>query len=475
MTKRMRYLFLALACSAAWYGTSRAQAQGIAQPLTIQGLDQTYVAGVRARAMGGAVTARAGDEEALFWNPAGLAGVERLTVSASGAAQATGWAESQRWNPNRYYAGLSLYFQNPEAYAYEPFERPDWTNTARVFRPGHAAVVLPFALGGRPAAVAAAAHQVVDLTDYDRNDNVLDPYIGNFRPEPVPRPTPSDSVTAIWSGFERERTGALYALTAGGAAEVLPRLRVGVRLSYWTGSSDDRERRYNRGRFVFFETAHLFDAYDLSGSTTWTGTSEYTAFTGALGLHLTQDAFTLGLTIQAPTTVTRDWTRDVDVVDPAGARSRRSESGRDEVTLPVAVTVGGMLRPSASLALAADYQYQNFEAMDVDAAGSAEVFPAWYAAHGVRLGLEWRATRRIAVRAGYREDPRPFRIEGAGIVEETARGSVYSAGLGFDGAAFRFDLTYEYHYLLYFDRWESNVNHARTVTHRLLAGVTWRL
>lgn len=50
----------------------------------------TIGAGARALAMGGAFTALADDSNAVYWNPAGLASVERREVSASHAELADG-------------------------------------------------------------------------------------------------------------------------------------------------------------------------------------------------------------------------------------------------------------------------------------------------------------------------------------------------------------------------------------------------
>ena len=54
------------------------QAQGVMQPLTIQGIQQQDPVAVRARAMGGAFAASGGGSpEAMLLNPAGLTSISR--------------------------------------------------------------------------------------------------------------------------------------------------------------------------------------------------------------------------------------------------------------------------------------------------------------------------------------------------------------------------------------------------------------
>ncbi len=58
--------------------------QPAAAPLTVQGLDQTTVAGVRSRGMGGTGIASLTDATALFLNPAGLGQLSATEIHAGG-------------------------------------------------------------------------------------------------------------------------------------------------------------------------------------------------------------------------------------------------------------------------------------------------------------------------------------------------------------------------------------------------------
>ncbi len=126
--------------------------QGLRQPLNIQGLAQSSITGSRARALGGATSTLSGDIAAMFANPAGLANVGQIGFSVGVGTARTEFVEAQRWNPNRYYASLSLNFQNEAEYANDPLDSPDWELSESATRINHAAGVMPLELGGMQAA-----------------------------------------------------------------------------------------------------------------------------------------------------------------------------------------------------------------------------------------------------------------------------------------------------------------------------------
>lgn len=473
-------VLVALLLSGAYYD---ATAQGIAQPLTIHGIDQAYLPGARARAMGGAFTAVSDDATAMLWNPSGLAQVGGLSVSAGAAARFTTWDEYQRWIPNRFYGGSSLYFKNPESYPEDPFENPDWSFSNDEVRLGHVAAAYPFSLAGRTVAFGLAYHQAVDLTAYDRNDNVVDPYIGTLRPGPIRRPVnPADSVDAVWSSFDRLREGAIYAISPAIAVEVFNGLRVGGRMSIWNGSSDDRESHDYRGIFTFRESAHDFSFRDSVAAMSWAGTSDYSGWSASLGLQFERQYFTIGLLMELPSEVTREWEREIVSTDPAGTSTRRDETGEETMTLPHRITFGATVRPSTSLGISFDYSRQDLSELELDRAGGiVGPAPAWIAQEGIRLGVEWSATDWLDLRGGYREDARPFAEVGSAFVNEEgaeierARGSILSGGVGLGWQNVRVDATYEFHSLDYVDRWESNANHARERSHVVVFGISYAL
>ncbi len=455
--------------------SSRSSAQGVSQPLTIQGVENSAAVGARSVAMGGAVTSVGDSFESIFWNPAGLAVLDRPTFAAGMAGEFQEWSESQRWNPNRYYAQMSLRFQNSDRYAADAYGSPDWTESDSRVVLDHAGAAYPFKLGGKPVSLGLGYQRQIDLNSFDRNDNVLDPYIGSFRPEPIPRPAPGDSTIVEWSSYERQRTGSVNGVSAVVAAEPFRNVRLGARFSYGQGSSDDRESHVRQGVFTLREDANDFTFESASGSHSWTGTSDYTLITGAAGVQVAAEYFDVGFLVQFPTSINRDWSRTVVDMSSDGSSTTAEESGEEDITLPVGLTVGAALRPINSLTLAFDYHRQDLGDTSFDVVNGVDPLPSWYEMSGIRMGLEWAPTDQLFLRAGYRESPRPFRIEGSAILDEIGKGSVYSAGVGVVAQALQVDLVYAYHLLKYFDRWESNVNYAREQLHSVGLTARWSL
>jgi long-subunit fatty acid transport protein len=111
------------------------------------------------------------------------------------------------------------------------------------------------------------------------------------------------------------------------------------------------------------------------------------------------------------------------------------------------------------------------EAETDDPAGT----PAWEDVNALHAGAEYQFRPAIALRAGYRQLSTPYVVQGSGIVEEQGRGSIYSAGAGWARGEISVDFAYEYHRLLFTDRWASNVNYQLTTGHTALLTIGYRL
>lgn len=451
-----------------------AYGQGVMQPLTIQGLERQESATVRARGMGTVSAAQPGSAESVLLNPAGLASLPRPALSASGLWLSRDWAETQHWNPNRYYAGLSLFFSDPEDYRSEPLSEPDWTHKQDAFRLATVGGAIPVSLAGKSIGLGVMLHHVAQLDDFDRNDNVLDPYIGQFRPDPIERPKPGEEITVRWSAFERQRTGHLRAISTAVGFELVGSLHVGVRISRSWGSSTDRQHVRDIGVFSLREDAHDYSHEVVSGHRTWEGSSDFGGWSGALGIRWQYQVLTAGIIYQLRTTITQTYDRNIDLQASDSGEMGLILAGEDEITLPARIVAGIALRPASSIVLAADYFWQDYEALDISSTGRTAI-PDWGRTRGVGLGLEWQVHSGSFVRAGFRRDPQPFRIEGFGLLGQTATGDAFSAGLGTSIFAVTLDIAYEFQRLRYQDRWESNVDYNRIRKHNVLFGVTYLL
>ena len=446
--------------------------QGVMEPLTIQGLDQFESSAARARGMGAVYAAVSGSAESVMLNPAGLASLGRASVIISGQRSSRSWAETQHWNPNRYYAGMSLYFADPDDYRTEPLSLPDWGFTQNEVSLASVGAAIPFRVGQRAAGIGINYHQVANVGSYDRNDNVLDPYIGRFRPDPIPRPTPGEEILVQWSSFERERSGMIGAVTAAAGLELSPRLHLGMRVSRFTGSSDDRQVLRTNGQFILREDAHDYDYEPSSGHRNWSGSSEYGGWSYVVGLRWVHSAVQFGLVYQGPAPVTQNFSRLGRIADPVEGESGFTAAGQSIVRLPRRVVVGLVVQPVDRVQLAADYVHQDYEVLEVGGAAQEGV-PDWGLVRGVNIGLEWHPWETFHFRTGIRRDPRPFRVEGFGLVGKTAAGDAYSAGIGLKLPFAVLDVAYELQRLRYQDRWGSNVDYNRIRRHVILLGATY--
>ena len=450
-----------------------AHGQGVMQPLTIQGLEQQESATVRSRGMGSVFAAMSGSPESVVLNPAGLASLPRPALSASGIWRSRNWAETQHWNPNRYYAGISLYFSDPEDYRSEPLSLPDWTQSQQSFQLATLGGAIPLRFADRIFTVGVMLHQVAYLADYDQNNNVLEPYIGQFRPDPVERPKPGEEIEVLWSAFERERTGNMQAVSAAFGFALLKDLHIGARISRSWGNSTDRQSIRDIGTFLLREDAHDY-SYEVSGGQTfWNGSSDFIAWRSAIGIRWQHQVLSGGIIYELPYDIEHTYSRtiDIDSVTEPG-NSNISEDGQDEIRLPARIVAGIAIRPVSQIVLAADYFWQNYETLEKNG-GSQYVLPDWGRVQGIGLGVEWNVKGSTILRAGFRRDPRPFRIEGFGLVGKTATGDAISTGFGTDLYSVTLDVAYELQLLHYQDRWESNVDYNRIRQHNVLFGVTY--
>ncbi|MCY4673492.1 MAG: hypothetical protein OXD43_06995 [Bacteroidetes bacterium] len=445
--------------------------QGVMQPLSVQGLERQESVTARARGMGSAVTALSGSVESVILNPAGLASLSRPALSASGAWFQQDWAETQHWNPNRYYAGMSLFFADPNEYRSEPLSEPDWTHSQGTFRLATIGGAIPLRLGDRALTVGIMLHQIAQLGDYDRNDNVLDPYIGQFRPDPVERPRPGEEIVVRWSAFERERTGYIQSVSSAAGLELSENFHVGLRISRTWGSSTDRQEISETGVFILREDAHDYDHESVDGATLWDGSSEYNSWGGVLGLQWQYDVITVGITYQFTSNLRRTFS-NTGVRAQGVELQSLTQVGVDKVRLPARVRAGVALSPIPAVTLVADYSWQNFSDLKVTGSGVTTA-PDWGMVQGIGLGAEWNFQGDTFLRAGFRRDPQPFRIEGFGLLGQTATGDAFSAGLGTSISVLTLDIAYEFQRLRYQDRWESNVDYNRIRKHNVLFGVSY--
>jgi long-subunit fatty acid transport protein len=144
-----------------------------------------------------------------------------------------------------------------------------------------------------------------------------------------------------------------------------------------------------------------------------------------------------------------------------------NESGTDKLTYPWNYKLGLGLHPTERIVIGVDYEVRS----NADATyqvGATQQNP-WLDSQIFRVGLEYKVADRFMLRGGYREDVQSYAEEGAAIVTDPIRGSVYTVGCGITWSKFEISLAYEYAYTKYVDAWESNVNYNSREAHMLAA------
>ena len=453
---------------AALVGPLVVSAQDVADPLTIQGIDQQAPPGARARAMGSVRAAGLTSAAALFTNPAALAALDGAEVRLGGGLSAQRYAQEQTWVPNRLYLELSLIFENDPASpnptrAFDDI-RPDWEHDQSAVRPtlGVAAVPLPFRPGGVSLTAGVGVAQVAALDHYFQNNNALDPNIGTIRPQPIPRIQEGDSLMVNWTQFSRQREGALYGVTPALALQRGP-FTLGLSATVLTGSSDDREQTLDRGDFTLRYQNRFSLFAPTGGETVTTGTSDYSGTRFALAAGYDLGVVATNVVWQPGYTLDRDWSRS------------DGTAGTDRVEFPSELTLGASVSPGSSVRLAADVSMGSLGGTDVRYAGAEEAVSPWVSGTEVHLGAEVQAAPWLALRGGYHEDARGFAPAGAALQDEPVRADVFGTGLGLTFGGLAVDLTYELSRLRYEDLWLSNGNDNRLTTHSVLFEAAYTL
>ena len=487
---------------------SVALAQPAARPLDIQGLDQFSIAGIRSRAMGGTGVASANDASALFSNPASL-NPSLLELRAGGLLGATMRQQTQEWVPMRPVPGLSVLFEGltgtiktPDSLgkaglplsAWSTLQKqyddiqPNWKKNSSSSQPLSLVVAMPLTLAGINVAAGIGVSQVINLNQYYQNNNSMSPYLGQERPDPFLISARNDTLHVKWYQYTRTREGSVYGITPGISINLLPGLRIGGSAAFLTGSSDDNERRVERGHINIaisngVGTNFMVDTVYYVQSKV--GTSKYSGTMFNLGLHFQQERYSVGVTIKPPMQITRTWDREVTSLDttkkPFPVRidslNRRTyhESGKDYVDFPLSYALGIVLRPTDKWMIAFDYELRYLADVELSSTSSGTVSHPWVNPKGaMRIGAEYRASELLALRGGYREDVQAFSPDGSAIIDEPARGGIYSLGAGIAMGNIFIDLAYEYSILKYQDIYQSNVNYNTREQHQFMMEIAYR-
>src|ERR1035438_1467794 len=260
--------------------------------LSFQGTYSDNLLGVKALAMGGAYTAQTGDVSSLFYNPAGLSDLPKIQFNVAGNYNTELWREHQEWRPDRLFVTLPFYLSGlapldpkydgqldtarfrdpnyivkPPKLGLDPYskEAADWQKTMNKFAISYIAAAIPFTLFDNKFG-AAASYNRQNISDYDRNDTYLDPFIGYFGYGAIPQVNGTDTLVFSWSRFYRQRVGYLNNIPLGIGGEVIENLKFGVGVNISWGKTTDYQESV-----AYFCGQWQVSQVSRAGRKLWTG------------------------------------------------------------------------------------------------------------------------------------------------------------------------------------------------------------
>lgn len=499
-TRRIVQNYVFLLLSVALTVSSFAQHRG--DNLSFQGLDLVNRNGVEAMAMGGAYTARSGELDALFWNPAGLIGINGLQVTANFHSNDNLWRERQDYRPNRQAVTMSfildgLYTPNPafngwldnEAFfadstyiIAEPElgvdsyseEGADWQKQLDDAGLNNIAAAFPFAVAGKQFVAAAgySGHQMV--TNYDRNETLLTPHpaFDGYGDLPGRVTAAGDTVIITWSDYERQRTGPLGTISAALAFAWNDRLHFSLGFNRLSGETDDMQSVSRIGQFALVDGIQIFrfnyDTLDVM----MTGTSDFSATSLKIGAQMKFGQLTLGANLTPGYTITRDWnyTMTTATADSSGSQDI---SGQDELKIPASFSVGASIQPHKKFRMALDYEHRPYADAEFTFNRSDASHRDWLDQSTYRFGIQYMPIERLSLLAGYRNVPQIYAPDGAANPEKGPQAELYSLGASLRVAFVSVHAAWETSRMKYYDVYYSNTNFAFEKTNNFLFGISY--
>lgn len=486
-------IFIAILCI-----LNSADAQHRGDNMAFQGLAVPNGNGVKALAMGGAYTSISGDVNSLFWNPAGLAGIEGLQFSFGVNSYQKMWRENQVYRPNRQFVTMSfildgLYVPDPAyngAYDYEVFrndtnyvvnepllgldyyskEAADWQKDVNDFDLDHVVIGVPFKLAGKKFVISAAYNKRYQILDYDRNHTYLVPHLGyTYYQGIVDRISdPADSIRVYWSDYERERTGNIWNVNTALAVELSEHLKLGLGINGSLGETNDSQELNRVAYFDLVDANKFRFSYDTLDVQT-TGTSKFSAISFNIGAIIDFENISLGLKIVPSYKIKRDW--DYTTTDTSNYSSV-TPSGQDAMKVPISYAVGISFNPVKQFRIAFDLENTKYSQSDFTLANQDTTHRDWVDQTIIGVGIEYKPWDWLSLLGGYRSVPETFVPDGTAFRDRGPTAESFTFGVSLKALFGYFDVAYEIRSMKYYDSYFSNTNYALETFNNLSVGYT---
>lgn len=489
----------------------RAQHNG--NPLFFQGFADQNSTSVKGLAYGNAYTSRSGDINSLFYNPAGLAGIQSTQISVASDYNRLLERDNQNFYPGGDYLNTSLYLESliiPDPswngiwddvlgnVDYDSLGNPvtDYWNIDQIYFPiqgkdvysrdaadheekfedfglDHLTIASPINITGKQLVLACSFYRHNVIHDYDWNGAHLNPHWGT---SDIITAGLGDTTRTDWSVYTRKRDGAIYSIAGAIGIKISETIQIGAKINHLTGKTNDQQSLDRTGYFL---TRHQYSrwafSYDTCLSVT-NGTSKFNASTFNFGTILTTDHFNLGISIKFPGTVHRKWNYSTNLTAPYQATSYDS-SGTDYVRLPGTYSLGMTIMPGNRLTLSFDAEKTPYRKAkytpDESFQDSLTIYNKFPDQTAIRFGVEYRHSDKIAIIAGYQFITAPFIPYGAAFRLYGPPIEHYSIGLSLDILHGQLDIAYTMQQLKYYDAYMTNRNFTLEQSQKFQIGYTF--
>ena len=474
-------------------------AQGNGNNLAFQGLYDETENGVKALAMGGAYIAHSGDINSIYYNPAGLADIDKFQLSFSYANKGYLTHEYQRWTNHRGVNGAvelllrgnynfdpqynwvrsdSIIYEEDRwlgpktGVGYYEKDDADWVYDNN--RNGLNFVVgFPFKVGSTKISLAGAYVDKNNIIDYDRNDTYLTPQTNLYSVQ-IKLPDGRTSVVPFeWFQYERERTGELKSIMGAASIKLNNNLSFGVCVNTISGDTEDRLGLDKVGD-VSLDPPIELSAYRFKYDTLNTsieGTSKFSGTKFDLGTLISFDHISFGARVSLPSTIERSY-KYVVTQSTANGSSSQDSTGVDKLGLPVTYGFGLNIRPVNRLALAFDLQMNPYSHNEWETAGCDTNANEWVDQTILRFGIEYKLTDYMSLLGGYRQIPLAFASQGQEFKDSGEIGESITVGVNIKILSGWLDIAYESRDTKYVDWYGWNRNYVRQRQNTFLVGYT---
>lgn len=484
------------------FSSSALVAQHRGDNLSFQGLTYKDNLSTKAAAMGGAVTAVSGDISSLFYNMAGLARLEKIQVSVNVNQYDRQWRENQNYYPDRQFTTLPFYleglyipklensgrwdyelYKDTLSYMYnlpelglDPYDEnaAQWKNTKSEFGLKNISVAVPFYLGERKF-VVAASYLRNNINDFDRNETFISPQLVSYDYETDFKRVVNgvDTLNVKWSRYLRQKSGSMNNIIAGVSNEVFENVMIGIGVNIQNGESDDYQSLTRYGDIHLMDQQR-FKFYFVDQSKVISGTSKYNSTAFNLSAMVELSKLKLGLKIDLPYTLTREWNYST-IQKGQETNSNVVSSGKDEVNMPAIYNLGVSFQPVDQFLISFNYEFAPYSKATFNFASRDTTFRDWADQSTIGFGIEYKMFDFLSLMAGFRAIPEVFIPDGAAIKDKGPISNSYNFGLSVNTFLGRVDLAYEYRKMKYYDSYYSNANYNFESNSTLMIGFTYSL